>query len=144
MPNSNFPKNDTFIDREHAACGVAILVNMPSITQDGEPPQKPKANRQIVAEGLELMKEFEYRSGWNTSAGVSDGVGGIFYGLPTAFFNKKIHEGAFSFVDKQLALPTLEEDHFAIGQYFFENTPEQIDTAKALITEQATRYGLNI
>lgn len=141
----DFPKNDTYIEREHAACGVAILVNVPPNNQEGAGlAGKPQATHQVVIEGLDLMEAFEYRSGWNSSAGVSDGVGGIFYGLPTAFFNKKIQEKAFLTTEGLPCPLHLEEDHFAIGQYFFPNDAEQILQAKRLITEQAAQYGLSV
>lgn len=118
---------------EHAACGVGMMVNF---SKKG----MLITSHELVQEGLNILANFAYRSGYNRATEESDGSGIRFYGLPTCFFNKLIKKGGFS----NLISLTLTNQHYALGQFFLSNEPEQQVQAKTLIETCATLQNLKI
>ncbi len=126
----------TYTPTEHAACGVAMIVNLPGA--DG----LTHASHECLKEGLKTLALFDYRSGYNPATGESDGAGVRLFGLPTAFFNRKITEGEFLSPEGEMKTTLLEENNFAIGQYFLPK--EQLSEAKDLVEACAKMHGLRV
>lgn len=114
--------------QDKSACGTGFTVSLKNV-----------ASQAIVQDGLKKLAGFGYRSGYNPVTEESDGAGIRFYGLPTAFFQKKLAEGAFGQDAKALALA---EGQYIIGQYFVP--PAQVEQTHALIEAQAKRNGLRV
>ena len=127
---------------EHSACGVYMRVNVPhydTATQQFV----VNFSHSVVEEGLEALRKLAYRSGYNDITGESDGAGIKLYGLPTAFFNKKITEGHFKTPQGDvLRDPSLQENQYAVGQYFLPKEPIELKKAKLIIQNNALANGL--
>jgi glutamate synthase domain-containing protein 2/glutamate synthase domain-containing protein 3/glutamate synthase domain-containing protein 1/NADPH-dependent glutamate synthase beta subunit-like oxidoreductase len=113
---------------DHSACGVALVVNLPSPGSK----QSQHNSHQLVQDGLKRLADFEYRSGTNQVTGESDGAGLRFYGLNPAFFQKK---------NTGLGGIKLVEGEFGVGHYFL--SPSKETEAKALIESTLKQKGLN-
>lgn len=120
-------------DIDHAACGAGITVNLDR-----------NSTRTIIEDALKRAASLRYRSGYNPATGESDGAGLRFYGLPTAFYEKKIAEHKFSNETSSPVSIGLEENTFAIGHYFFPTDKAKQEEAKNLIKESAEAHGLCI
>lgn len=120
-------------DIEHAACGVGMMVNF---SKKGT----LITSHELVQAGLNILANFAYRSGYNRATEESDGSGIRFYGLPTNFLNKLIKKGEFN----NLVPLTLTNQHYALGQFFLSNEPEQQVQAKTLIETCATLENLKV
>ena len=131
-------------ERDKSACGVCMEVNYPEQTEQGT--FVPVRNHQIVVDGLKNLFNNEHRSGYNYVTGESDGAGVQFTGgLPTEFFNKKIVQGEFiSATGEMLTTEPLQENQFAIGNYFLPKSHPQENEAKNLIEESARQNGLTV
>jgi glutamate synthase (NADPH/NADH) large chain len=116
-----------------SACGVGMIATIPNKTN-------AHGTHQLVRDGLKVLADFEYRSGYNLATEESDGSGIKFFGLSPTFFNKKIKEG--DFIGAELSQLIVTENQFAIGQYFFPTSPIQLAEAKALIETCAKAQGL--
>ena len=145
MPKTTFIPTvmDPHIERDHSACGVGMIVNIPHVVE-GEAPSITKSH-QIVLDGLEVLANFDYRSGFNPATEESDGAGIRLDGLPTAFFNKKIQANEFiSPIDSMPIHLKLEDNRFAMGQYFLSTHPEKMAQAKKLIEASAIAHDLMV
>lgn len=123
------------LDTNHAACGVGLIAPI----SKGNP---IAGTHQLVQDGLKVLTDFEYRSGYNLVTEESDGSGIKLFGLPAFFFNKIIHAGEF--LGKGIADLILKEGQFAIGQYFLPQDSEQFVAAKELIEECAKTQKLKV
>ena len=132
---------DTAIERDHSACGVSMIVNIPRFVKGGAP--IIIKSHQMVLDGLQVLSNFDYRSGFNPATEESDGAGIRLDSLPTAFFKKKIQAQEFisPLNDTPIDL-VLEDNHFVIGQYFLPTDPHTLIEAKRLIEAQAEVNGL--
>ena len=138
MPITSPITSETILphERDHSACGVSLIVNIPQAVQGGAP--FIKTSRDIVLDGLTVLTNFNYRSGFNPVTEESDGAGIHLYGLATQFFNKKIQANEFiSPINAKPLHLTLEANHFAIGQYFLSPDKDKMMAAKQLIEASA-------
>ena len=114
------PNNFSSEERDHSACGVALVANIPS----GKILQ---SSHKLVQDGLKRVQHFKYRSGVNNVTGESDGAGIRFYGLNPRFFRKKFLEQNAYTLNSELQLKlkaeleALKEGEFAVGQYFIHH-----------------------
>lgn len=141
MPTQPVLIPTTMNDRDHSACGVGMIVTIPPVV---EGPLAPRMkSHQIVLDGLEVLANFDYRSGFNPATEESDGAGIRLDGLPTAFFNKIIC--AHEFISPTNGMPLdliLKDNQFGIGHYFLSNLPDEMTRAKRLIEDSARTHGL--
>ena len=126
-------------ERDHSACGVGMIVNF----------HKKKlgrvANHRIVDDGLTVLKNFDYRSGYNLVTDESDGAGIRFYTLSTNFFQKKIDQCKFSaLTGGKSTAHKLKDKHYAIGQYFLPSNAIKEKEAKKLIERNCLANGLRV
>lgn len=125
---------------DHAACGVGMLVNIPSEKKT------PISSHQLVELGLKNLNDYRYRSGENPVTGESDGAGIKLFGLPVQFFEQEIQSNHF--IDAN-GLPLdphfkLTENCFSIGQYFLSTDPKKENDAKTLIKATVEKNGLTL
>ncbi len=132
-----YKKNEPLIyhDTEHAACGVSMIVNF---SKEGA----LISSHELIQKGLNALTNFAYRAGYNHATEESDGSGIRFYGLPTHFFNNLIKKGDFK--GNNLIHLTLKNHHYALGQFFLSNDPEQQAQAKTLIEVCANQQNLMV
>ena len=154
-------------ERDHSACGVGIIVNLPKII-DGKTSVVEKTH-EMVSEGLKRLADFDYRSGVNFATGEHDGAGIRFYGLPTEFFNQKTAAGEFRTLKTTNAnalanitqplksiyhrfrslfnrprIAPLQDGQYAVGQYFLSTTPAIANAERALIEKTANAHDFTI
>jgi glutamate synthase (NADPH/NADH) large chain len=121
----------------HAACGVGLLVNISNLQYENP------AQHQLAREALEILANFEYRSGINPSTDECDGAGIRFFGLPTLFFNRLLRQGHFEYVEQDHSL-VLSDSQYAIGHYFFPNDLEKVLFSKERIQQLAQKHSLKV
>ncbi len=113
-------------EKDSSACGVSLIVHF---LKDGSFIK----SRDLIQEGLDVLSSFSYRSGYNLATQESDGSGIRFYGLPTSFFNKLVKKGDFAGRATSSVSFNLKERHYAIGQFFLSQEPQQLHKARELI-----------
>lgn len=139
---SSVPTLNTIKEYEHSACGVGMKININQFVHNKIIQQ---VSHQIILDGLEILTNFDYRSGYNLVTDESDGAGIRLYNLPTKFFDKKIKAGEFILGAKDLVTKLiLEEGQYAIGQYFLPSNDKLLCEAKLLIENIVKEQGLMI
>ena len=132
-------------ERDNSACGLSMAVNYPEPNSKGK--FVAKKSHQVVREGLIDLANNKHRAGFNTVTGESDGAGfEIDGGLPTEFFNKKIHQGEYLSPSGEVVTlnAPLKDDQFIAGNFFLPTDAEQTVAAKRLIENSAKKNGLKI
>ncbi|MCX7117316.1 MAG: glutamate synthase-related protein [Legionellales bacterium] len=136
-------KNRMFSEaRDRSACGVSVMVRLPTVV-NGEI-IRPKPTHAMVQQGLEVLGNFEYRTGYNPVHKIHDGAG-IRISLSTRFYSEKVKQGEFiSPIGESLSNVTLKEGGFGIGQYFLPKNARDILQEQSLIEQCAKAEGLSV
>lgn len=117
---------------EHAACGVAVVVNLSRVDAS------TSTSHNTTLAACEQLEKYTHRSGYNLVTEESDGAGIRFLSLPTEFFQSIMAEFG---LPKELEL---EKDRYAIGHYFLPTDHAELVRAKTCIEQMAQKNHLRI